>query len=1852
MNAIELTDQAELNTLMNAIAMNDRTLAVFAIAPDSSPLHPVVQAFKEQLVAELDGPVQFSTLHYSDDSVFRFLGRCEGEDRSPGRQVVMIFGLEQLPQPRLKQEMEQLNLGRERIFSHDLVWVFWLNREAFLDEFRRRAADFWDWRGNVVTFVTCPPMEQLLYPYLEWLIAENSYLKMSGVMQVNRQVDISLDQIYVSLQAEWVEERSQSFRERVSPGVGRSRRNSTLGEPDEFEEEFRDEPLMEMSAEPASQQRVTKMMDVAEAVRQREYGVILGDPGAGKTTLLRYLARHFAIAHREGRSTVTGGMDEDLGGARLPILFRIADFAEKLGVEPELGLVEYLRRFYRQWEGGCGADEGDAVAQLLLSKMATGDCLLLLDGLDEVLDGENRGRVVRAIDRLVSEYASNKFVITSRIAGYQEAALGSRFREFTITPMGNEQIKNFLGRWCLAIEVAQRPEAETSLHERDAAREASGIFHAIETKPGVKRFAANPLLLTILALIHRNGTQMPQRRVELYALATKTLIEDWQLGRNVVYGTQAKQLTLVEEEVTALLAPLAFRMHDEKSSGVVTQGEVEEWLMPWMAELQGVDDDVALGLVREFLRKVRETTGLFVERGPGVYGFMHLTFEEYYAARHLANNDVPDILEMIQPYLYEARWNEPILLALGYLSTDQKRVNRLLERMFEGLVTYQPIVVGQEIRLKNVTSDPVLVWRSEAEGESQESAAVWKDLLFVGQILAEVKVAPKFCRQQVDKLVLTYLGLEKSYSDESAQQLLRLFRGIESFNGQVLERLRKSSEDSQLSEEQRDEALVAILYVVCGEAGDRLVDRALEIIKKLTPSLFDEIDSLMAELGLEMTSSLERTLEDSNLDEERRRSLEFMAGLSYLRSDNYDRAIERLQPLADQADCHLDGFIDWAIAIAYEKKEDYKQGLNYYQQCSDKLKSVESLTLWRYWGICYRSHKKYEESLACFRQAIMIAGKLNHQQAEAILLWHIGKTYQSWEKYDEAVLFNQQSLDLYQGLNKPKNVANQWHWIGSIYQEWKKYEDAIRCQKQCLELRQLENDKSSVALSFRQLGQIYQAWVKYEDAIEQYQRSRDLYKQLDKEKDVSNLWYSIGDCYKDWHKYEKAVESQKQCLELRRLEEDSSRVAVSLYQLGRIYQAWGKYEDAIEYYQQSLEIYQQLEKNDAVNLWYWIGDCYKAWGKYEKAVKSQQEYLELQKLEDNRPKVAISLHYLGGTYQSWGKYKDAIECHHQSQIIYRKLERDSNVADQWKWISDCYRKWDKYKLALDSEQQNLSIRLILDVQSEIAHTYFRQGRIYQAWSKYEEAIEHYQQSRDLHQKLERDINVSNQWYWIGDCYKDWGKYELAIECQRQCLRLREIEGDRSDIAVSLYQLGRIYQAWGKYEEAIDYYQQSQDFYHQLEKEKDVVNQWYWMGDCYKDWGKYEKAIECQQACLCLRRLEEDESRVAVFLHQLGRIYQAWGKYEEAIDYYQKSRNLYQQLEKEKDVANLWSWMATCYRDLGKYERAIECQQQCLALRRLEEDESSIAVSLYQLGRIYQAWNKYEEAIDYYQQSRDLNQHLDKEKNVADLWYWIAGCYRQWNKYAEALKSSRQYLVICQKPENQREIAIAHSQFGRIYQSWNKYGQAIEYHQQSLEIYQQLDKTENIVRQLRRIADSQRKLAQETADRPSALNLLSQAEQNLQQAIQLNTENEYQETLAYDRISLSLLYADRLRLPQSDTTDLIHQFETYYPIGLTTLLDLGQTVRHAEETLDIARAYLEIPALQNLTLAETFVGRSLETFQEFNRRKLQANAHKLLGEIYNANNDTEAAVRSFQHSREIYCAIDLPGKVEEVERLMG
>jgi hypothetical protein len=130
-----------------------------------------------------------------------------------------------------------------------------------------------------------------------------------------------------------------------------------------------------------------------------------------------------------------------------------------------------------------------------------------------------------------------------------------------------------------------------------------------------------------------------------------------------------------EEYLTPLLSKLAYWLHVNKPTGIATEREVyivlgEEWAR--LNELHWDPEDPSPKVkeeVRKFLEAVHEHTGLFVERAPRRYGFMHLTFEEYYVARYLIAPR-KRYAELIRQHLHQVRWEEPILLALGFVGLE------------------------------------------------------------------------------------------------------------------------------------------------------------------------------------------------------------------------------------------------------------------------------------------------------------------------------------------------------------------------------------------------------------------------------------------------------------------------------------------------------------------------------------------------------------------------------------------------------------------------------------------------------------------------------------------------------------------------------------------------------------------------------------------------------------------------------------------------------------------------------------------------------------------------------------------------------------------------------------------------------------------------------------------------------------------------------------------------------------------------------------------------------------------------------------------------------------------------------
>lgn len=414
--------------------------------------------------------------------------------------------------------------------------------------------------------------------------------------------------------------------------------------------------------------------------------VILGDPGAGKTTFLKNLALSLAL-----------GRGEDLGlGSRLPFLVPLSAYATAIN-ERDVS----LDRFIADYAEGRGM--GEPVGPMLEKALAEGGALILLDGLDEVREVSRRNLVVERVrdfyarerGRGLDKGGGNKFVLTSRVVGYREVRLtGEGLGECTLVDFDRDEIEDFVNKWTAGIEKAASGEGR--LAKQDAEREREDLLLAIRNHPGVEELAANPLLLTILALMKRQGVNLPDRRVELYQKYVETLLKNWNLARSLD-GRTGPGLDVLH--MLRILAPLALWMHEKAPGvGLVKERELQTELEEIFRRRKHPDPEDA---ARKFVADVREHAGLLLDRGGRQFGFVHLTFQEYLAGMALANRaqkDVEPLTEALADHVGEAEWREVSLLAVGCLGVIQPR-DEAASTVVEELIDRAPGEAGAAIVL-------------------------------------------------------------------------------------------------------------------------------------------------------------------------------------------------------------------------------------------------------------------------------------------------------------------------------------------------------------------------------------------------------------------------------------------------------------------------------------------------------------------------------------------------------------------------------------------------------------------------------------------------------------------------------------------------------------------------------------------------------------------------------------------------------------------------------------------------------------------------------------------------------------------------------------------------------------------------------------------------------------------------------------------------------------------------------------------------------------------------------------------------------------------------------------------------
>lgn len=318
-----------------------------------------------------------------------------------------------------------------------------------------------------------------------------------------------------------------------------------------------------------SKSRWPGSIELSGVLGQGNRVIITGGPGSGKTTVLQHIAWVLAAAISSDNVALA---EEKLGlqdSLPIPIFVPLSAYAGSLRQLPatsdphECTLAAFITRYLVEKQSSFGLPL-DFFHQLLSSGKGV---ILLLDGLDEVPNENDRARVREAIEDLVSGRDEIRVVVTCRTAAYKDrSALGKGFHEVRVRPLDDKHIKALVQQ---AYGHLHRHDPKTC--QKKIEELLQGIRNLEEERgrrlgTAADRLVTSPLLVRMLLVVHFSERRLPDQRAELYMKATDAmLLPEYSLDQEVA-SRIGGMVGGSREMHRDLLQHLAFNMHRQGDS--------------------------------------------------------------------------------------------------------------------------------------------------------------------------------------------------------------------------------------------------------------------------------------------------------------------------------------------------------------------------------------------------------------------------------------------------------------------------------------------------------------------------------------------------------------------------------------------------------------------------------------------------------------------------------------------------------------------------------------------------------------------------------------------------------------------------------------------------------------------------------------------------------------------------------------------------------------------------------------------------------------------------------------------------------------------------------------------------------------------------------------------------------------------------------------------------------------------------------------------------------------------------------------------------------------------------------------
>ncbi|MBL3527217.1 MAG: SUMF1/EgtB/PvdO family nonheme iron enzyme [gamma proteobacterium endosymbiont of Lamellibrachia anaximandri] len=401
-----------------------------------------------------------------------------------------------------------------------------------------------------------------------------------------------------------------------------------------------------------------------------------GAPGRGKTTFCNWVCWVVASStipadDHELATEYREELPQDLLG-RLPILCRLREFWGHMTCQADNGdwTRAQLETALCDWLDKKKPD--GLTSALFLEHLKQGNCLLIIDGFDEVppsreKDGHieyPRAALLSGLKKALPHWieTGNRILLTSRPYGLSPGERqGLGLAESELSALTGDLQRLFVQRW---FHAADREKGTIK---------ADGLLQQLDGRPDLNEFRTNPMLLTALCVKYDEGSRLPKDIHDLYSAVINQVLHNRYLDR-------AHEVAKVRRR----LGVIAWEMHSGDLAGKqrsvpdaeIHEEEIEQVLIDYARSKphdEGGEDEAA-----DKREDLLSRSGLLLPTENNQAEFYHLSFQDFLAAERFVRSG-QSVEELVASHAGTSQWRQTLLFLFARL-TSREDLDTALER--------------------------------------------------------------------------------------------------------------------------------------------------------------------------------------------------------------------------------------------------------------------------------------------------------------------------------------------------------------------------------------------------------------------------------------------------------------------------------------------------------------------------------------------------------------------------------------------------------------------------------------------------------------------------------------------------------------------------------------------------------------------------------------------------------------------------------------------------------------------------------------------------------------------------------------------------------------------------------------------------------------------------------------------------------------------------------------------------------------------------------------------------------------------------------------------------------------------